>query len=958
MTKQEAEALYKDYENTERSNAEQIYAEYELNQAGSSPEQVAEQGNDQLASEFQIPGGFDQENEQAMIQEFGNSPADRAAQDFNRPEVAEKRAFDEQQADFQRRQQERKTAFDENQKVYGKRDALTQLTDLPSGVNAEIMSLIGIPGTLWDGAVDLAGVGDYVGKSGASGADMRSYGAMAGINYEDKNAPKTALYKTGEFLTQGAAFLFPFLRMGKAGEAAALGGEAAAMSKITAAKGGGVTTKPASTTELVSREIARPFQANAGQAWAAEGLMALGTGYGSHYGEREGEAYKEAGALTGGIGGQSLSGLGQFASNTVKKQIFSMSEAGSKLKTQDYFEKTKTFSDTKERMNKAKIETLPNVEISNAKLTGDNRLMQVERELAKHNPLVEEKLKQMHDRTNMRARDEMDKLGGKVQIEETQAYLQGRTERIELVMNERMKLAASRAQEAIDPLTNQKGTAETNKAIDSEIGAALKVAKDIEQDAWGQVSKTAKVFTLNGQEAYSKIVADSNKYKSNSLDDIPQFVRDAFGTVSRSGKVTPGYYGKTESVLELKNFRSKLSDQILKSESQNEKRFLTDLRDGIFRDMETAQGTGVNEAIAATKSRHDLFEGDIMNKVFSRDKYGKKLDETLTVDSLTVSSPQGGVKAAASIKKVLAAAPNTYGQLESLVKIRMANSSIIREVDGMPRVNMKAAKKFLNTHEEVLNIFPETKKQLEFAIGQEQRFIGTKGAAEARIKKIQSSSAYKLGNDLPGQVLPTIMKAKYPQQEMKKILQQSNKTGRRGIRRDIVEDLLKSSETSRGDEQGNLFLSGQKLLQEWNKNKKVYSQAFNKYEMKRLERIMKTLTKNEGLLDKTKTIDEVLPQTNVITRLGLSLVGLNIGHRFGKVTGSNLAATSFVMKHTNNFIGWLDGAKSKRLIVDAVDDFDLYQAITTAPVQMTKKHINKLKAWQAVVAVDSYEEDQ
>ena len=371
------------------------------------------------------------------------------------------------------------------------------------------------------------------------------------------------------------------------------------------------------------------------------------------------------------------------------------------------------------------------------------------------------------------------------------------------------------------------------------------------------------------------------------------------------------------------------------------------MSESITEDMNAAKGSGVDEAVAASRYVHDTFEGDIMNTIFKSDKFGNPLDEALTLGKVSTAG-QRGLDASVQIKKVLEAAPESYDQLESLVKIQLANSPVLRNVDGEVRINLNAAQKYLKNNKEILDLFPKLKDDLNAAIGQEQRFIGTKGSVDARLKDINelTETKYREGNKKPGQVLPEILSSPYPEREMSKVLAKSNKMGRRGLRNAVVSKMMADSK-----------MDADALAKIWKDNIEVYEQVFTTHELRRFQRILKTMDLNKGAR-KDAQIGDILPVESLLITLSMKVAGLTLGHKTGELTGSHLAATATVMKFANKFSQWLDSGRAKELIVKAIEDPELFKALTVPKRNLTKKHIQKLMGYQLSTVVNEFEEDQ
>lgn len=920
--------------------------------------------NDVLPSEFQIPGGFSPEMDQSMRSEFGYNAQDKVVQD-DQAAQQQREAQLGQEAEQQR-------LNDVEQQQLGERPLMTRISDFPAAVNAELLTAVGIPGSVWETVGEMLDV-DAMQNTGMTSEDMRGYGANFGTNYADENVPNSAGTKMGSFLMQGVEFLLPILKFGRAA------GATATTTTIVPKK---LTGKPSKSKNLfdvkntqslprrLAGDMAAPFADSAGKAWLAEGAASMAGGYGAFEGGQEfgptGEMY---GSLAGAVPQLAMAG-GKAGIESLKRTRTSLKQLGQPIdkemagsisgnKASRFIRSVSAKDDLAGDIQKNQIQTLNEAELSVAKLTGDEHMLSLEKEAMASDPKLYNEVQAMQERTDLAVRQEMESLGGTGRVEETQAYIDGNIEKTELLLDERVKQALVSVKESMEPLSTADELAAVNTVVRERINSAKQAAKNIEAEKWGKVDKKVETTTGSMVTKYRELLAEMEAFKSSDKADIPKFVKDLLGYNKKTGtkktgfkkKYTRGSYGDSELLLDVKQFRTRISSEVEKTESQTQKRFLTRLRDAVTDDMDAAQGSGVQEAVSASRYIHDTFEGGIMNTIYKLDKYSKGLDSNLTLGAVSTSGTRG-LDASVKINKILSAAPESRDQLESLVKIQLANSNVLRKStkpDDPPRINIAAAQRYLENNKEVLKIFPKIKKDLDFAIGQEQRFVGTKGNIDAKVKLIEQSTEakYRSTKRKPGQVLPEIMSSAYPEKEMARVLKASNKIGREGIRNAVVKKMMDSSK-----------MDGDSLRQVWNANIKTYHQAFNENELRRLESIIKTAELNKGIRGEAAPIGAILPPENLMIALTMKAAGLALGHKVGQFTGSPLAATAGVMRYTQQVTQWMDSGRAKDIVMKSINDPELFKALTYPIPNLTKKQIQKLMAYQLTAVINEFEEQQ
>lgn len=914
--------------------------------------------NDVLPSEFQIPGGFAPEMDQAMRSEFGYNSQDKVDQ--------EEQAV-QQQRDMQVTQEaERKELNEAEQQRLAARPLMTRFSDFPAAVNAEVLTAVGIPGSLWETVGEMLDI-EAMQNTGMTSKDIRGYGAKLGINYADKDVPNTSGTKMGSFLIQGIAFLLPVLRFGRAAGPATSSVTMVPRKLKDKSKSWYKAKSTQSYPKRMAQDMTTAFSQNAGKAWLAESSASLASGYGAfELGQRYGPTGEMYGSLAG-MGPQLAIAGSKSGFDAMKRVRTSLQQLGQPIdkemagsvaghKASKFIQGVTAKDDLAGDIKRNEIQTLPEAELSIAKLTGDEHMLALEK-AGMVNPALYNEIKAKQLRTKATIRKEMEELGGNTRIEETQAYIDGSIQKTEMLLDERVKQALVSTKESLEPLSTSAELSDVNTIARERINSAKQVAKDIEGEKWDAVGKKVMTTTQSTIAKYKELLAEMEAFKSSDKADVPKFVKDILGFNKKTGtketgfkkKYTRGSYNDSELLLDIKQFRTRISSEIEKTESKTQERFLTRLRDAVTEDMDAAQGSGVKEAVAASKYVHDTFEGGVMNTIHKVDKFGKGLDPNLTLDTVKTAGGRG-LDAAVKIKKILDAAPESRDQLESLVKIQLANSNVLRKStvpDEPPRINIAAAQRYLENNKDVLKLFPKIKKDLDFAIGQEQRFVGTKGDVDSKIKMIKESTEakYRIDKRKPGQVLPEILSTGYPEKEMARVLAKSNKVGRDGIRNAVIKKMMDDSK-----------MDGDKLRQTWNDNIKTYHQSFNENELRRLEQIIKTAELNKGLRGESVSIGEVMPPESLMITLTMKAAGLFLGHKTGQLTGSPLAATAGVMRYTQKLTQWMDSGRAKDIVMKSIDDPELFKALTFPVANLKKRHIQKLLAYQLTATLNAFEE--
>jgi len=892
--------------------------------------------NKTLPSEFQIPGGYDPAMNEAMLQEHGQLPEPKPA-----PPPQDDRTF------FQK------------------------ASDYPAAINQEILKLIGLPADLWEWAGRLIGAESIMGNTGLNSRNLTHYGANLGVNYEIGKEPDTAGTKMGEYTALGLEFLAPFLRMGRAGASTTAakaeteieipfinrifkGGEVNARS--AGAIGSQQANKITGVVEGVSQRIAAPFQQAPKLALAGELAGSGAAGIGAYYGGKE---FGDTGEMIGGLIGGPLGQLSLMAtprlSALAKRQLFPYSPEGGKMKAGQRIRSLAETEEVAKNIDKAATETLPNSNIPPAKLSGDRQLINLQNRVLEDDPALAHEFLLEETRINTMARDELKSLGNQVPIEKTQAYLAGRVERISGLIDRRVDLAlknASNATENLNPVSRRKII---NVEVNREIQKAMSDARAVEKEAWSKVPFDTKTKITDTTFAYKDLLDE--RTVASDTSEIPKYVETLLGKMEK-GKFVQGKLDSVQEVKVMQDFRSRLLNSIREEKAKdavnwNKVRILDDLQEAVLNDMAKPEATGIEEAIAVSRKLNEKFKGGVMSVIFGNERTGGRIAPEVALESIN-----SGPKAAVEIQRVIDASPESYGKMEDLIKLKIASESAGIVKNG--RINVDKAKKYLDRNEDVFDIFPDLKSQMEKAIGLEERAIGISKRAKLKQGQLAKSSAARIASVKPGIVFKTILESPYPEREMKKLWSQSNPTGKRGLVNDAVNHLLKKSRISKFDESevSTPLLSGKKLSNEWDQNKGIYNQIFTKAERHRIKLIENTLKKNDKLTDMPGPLENVVDPGNKVLRWVAGLHATRIGAQLGGSSGASLKTASMASKVSNQLIDALDTAKATDFIKAAIQDPELFKVLMadTTKLPEISRAWKIFQGWMVGTAVDSLEE--
>lgn len=813
--------------------------------------------------------------------------------------------------------------------------------EFANAANSKFLDLLGMPADALNWALDLTGLDPKYRSSGTS-EDFRSIGQSAGVAY--KETPDTATARAGEYTALGLEFLAAPLMLFREGSLHALNMGKTVMPETGVVRGIGQT-------------VVAPFATSGKTALATEVSASAASGVGAYYGQQEfGQTGEMIGGLVGGLTAVPVAMVSPYVSRYIQKSILTNSKAGGQIKASERIHQLAETGDISATITREQGNILENSVISPAKLSGDRHLIALENEILKTDPALSHKFILQDFENNKLAIEELKMLGGDVPVTKTQANIRAKVNHVTELVNAKIDQSLAKAANSLRDIAPSVQRRAVNTAVKENLDDALSKARAVEGEWWGKVKQDVVVPTAETKTVFSKELA--SRAQAADPEDIPPFLYTFLGSIEK-GQFKPGKWGADQTVKEMQALRSRALNEIRNEKAKeapnwNKVRILDDVQEGILADLAAAkQHTGVEEAIAFSRELNQKFKGGIMDVIFGNKKTGGKV-----APELTVSSIKSGPKAAVEINKIITASPESKPLMEELIKLNIVQSKAINTTTG--RVNVPQAKRYMLENEDVFELFPDLRKNMDAAIGLEERAIGTKASAKTRLDKINRSAAAKIANAKPQRVWTEIITSENPKITMRKAMERSNDIGKRGIKNDAVDYLMGKSKTGKFDDDGVSILSGKKFKNELDSNRGLYKEAFNEKEMARLEQISQTLVKTEGFANLPDVGGVISPQQGMLA-FGIVTLATRAGATLGHGTsGASLRTASMTSKLAQSLIDKLDVGQAQKILKDAIQDPELFKAIysdVTKPPEWAQAY-KILQGWMIAHAVESLETNQ
>lgn len=805
-----------------------------------------------------------------------------------------------------------------------------------AGFNDELLNTLDLPNDAFNWAAEKLGVNFRIPSTRDLGSDLR-------IGYKEGEEPDTGAYKSGEFTAMGLEFLAPILKVGGSVKSGATIAQAA---------------NP-SISRGVAQKITEPFLNAPKTAFTGEIAGSALAGYGAYEGrERYGWKGEQAAMLLGGMAPQTALTLAPKLQNRFMRSIFPMTKQGAKPKARQILESLSETKNIESDIVKNRKNILEGANISPARKTDDPDLMALEKVLTNEDPELARQFRKIGEANNETARKELDSMKGVEGVQEAQLFLKGRYAKLMNNLNAYLDIKTQKAQDAVAGM-NPKGKREAlNSMVRESIDTALVAARKDEDALWQIVPVDEKAKTSGVVNTFVDLL--NQRYKSEDPSEIPKYIYSFLGRVDKKGAYKKGTFNDIESAGELHAFRKRLLKDIrrekkVEAPDWNKVRILDDLQKSSLKSLEESGASSeIKDAIAFSRSLNEKFKGGIMSTILGSDAHGGRLSPSLTLESVGV-----GAKGADNIKKILNASPDSKDPIEQVLKMEIAYNLVNKNTQ---RLKLEQAKKYLIKNDEIMDMFPSIKKDMERAIAMEEKATWYPKVVKTRMDKAKQSSAYAIANASPKRVISKILEAKDPAVSMTRELKRLNNKGKAGIKNDILSMLEAKSSTGKVTDSGEYVLSGDRMYGFWTKNKNVLGRAFKKDELRRIDKVINTLRLSEGRanlpVDRAKN---ALEEKHGLIEHVVSVIAARGGAKLGAGTsGASLKTASEASTRAKKLLGNLDVGMAKKLLKDAILDEELYIALTqdTTKFRESGKNWRVIQGWMATSAIESMKDKE
>lgn len=613
---------------------------------------------------------------------------------------------------------------------------------------------------------------------------------------------------------------------------------------------------------MLSRPILEAVR-NAPRATAAAELgAATGAGTGAAVAQElsPGNAWAElAGQLLGGFAsplammGRAIPGLGG-ARRAVEPFTPGGARRQASQKLQDVVEDPQAAAQVLSGQRRG----VPGAELTPAQETQDPGLLRMERALMAREPEIEDRVLEAQRATRQATGEAAREVGPDVPIERARELFEGRLERLNGSISTRAAQALDAAQRRGQKLTeSQARRGESSRIVRDEIEGALEDMRVQERNLWSEVDESVPTPTQSLKGTYARVLA--SRRKADDPEDIPGFVKEFLDEGGR--------FGDTETLGDLQTFRSRVlraSREERAKDAPNRRKLdiLNELQSAVLDDMGAAAGdVGDNLSLALNFSRelNERFRQGPVGRVLGFERRGgpSTAPEVTLERFLTQQGPQGGANLQA-LEQAFKDSPERVGQFrdaaQDFIRARFAQ----QVVDDQGRVRPSAANRFIANNRELLENFPDLRRELADAESAQRSADQIAARADIRQRALSDKrrSRAALFLDAPvDQEVKRVLRSRNPEQNMREIVRQARKDpdgeALKGIKGQFVRELMDRAIGAN---------PGQRASEFFDENIKVIRQTglFRPDEVKRLEQIVDTLGRLDSQGVRSRDIDDLI----------------------------------------------------------------------------------------------------
>lgn len=799
------------------------------------------------------------------------------------------------------------------------------------------LDVIGMPADLINVPLEAMGAG----RIPSGGQDLRQFASEYGITHEPGEEPQDLGHRFSRIV---GSSVIPYGGM--------------------AGKGAQMARTGAQATGPISR-AAQATAARPGTTFAAESASMAGAAAGGETGRAmfpDNEMAEVIGELTGGLSPAVATGIatsgptGQIARKAgrgAQKAIFPFTERGGRVRASQRLRSAAADPDEAARLV-SEPGTVEGAPLSPARKTGDKRLLSIERAVADEDPALDQRLTEGLSQATRRARDEATDFGG--DASRTRELMENRREYLVNLVNKRAEQAGQSAQDAIENLDPNASPREISRVARGKIEGALDDAQKTETQLWNQIDKKAPASMASTRQTLQQELAQRSRFEDP--EDIPAWLK--------------GAAEETDGPVNFKDvhaLRKRVGSEIAKERAQpapnrNKVRILSGVYDSLLDDMATAEGQGeaLDTALAYSRQMNQKFRQGAVGRLLGYERRGGLAVQPEDTLRRVISGEASGTQ----VRQVLEASPESASEMKDYLR-----SAYLVQTMEDGKFNSRAARRFLQKHEEVVDQFPDLKSELSDT-REMNRLAARMGERQKNVQRLaynakKSRAALYLDSPI-GEEWNRVLKAQNPAAVARSLKKRvaGDKKAMQGLKSSFIEELVKRSETRQFDEAGQPFVSGNRMKKLLDDYKDVQNAVgMTDSEKSRLRRVANTFSRIETQPQGREAIMDDRPAA--FLDLMARWIGAQSGQRLAGTgqdagMGSSMVMAQAFSQRMRNTLNKLTRDKAHQLISASVEDPKLFKDLMIGPdasIKRQEQAAQRINAWlMSPAAEESQEQPQ
>lgn len=522
---------------------------------------------------------------------------------------------------------------------------------------------------------------------------------------------------------------------------------------------------------------------------------------------------------------------------------------------------------------------------------------------------------------------------------------------VQVFLDDILQRRGEAARKALQKAKQAKNPEVYNRLARQKIEQAYNEARDLETKIWQELPTEGAIDPDNLKQVYSEEL--ENITAGGDIAEIDRFARKKLGSINQEGELTGGVlFGKEKKTVtpkELHQFYSRLGRRVRERSVQagqtNKIRILNRLRNAALNDLDTVEaGTEYRKAINFSRDLNERFTTGDLGKVLGFER-GLSSPEAMTLDELLGA---GGQQAYERVQQVLKASPGVEDDIKNFIRSRFY---MMATNENNQRIAAKSGTKFLKQNRQLLDAFPDLKKELNSAVSKQKRVDMLKGADQIEdispISKQKAAASLFLDREDPNDAIRAILrkegrpgmnKTRYLKELVQMVRKDPTGKAKKGLKNAISSELLDVSKIKTDEE---AFISGKTFLRRLDTLEEPLkkSGALSNEEINRLRKIGQAFKK----IEIQRVSGEAKSITTDVPGQGLEVLGRIMGAHVSRLipggggAGVGLQEAQIGSSFGKKLINSLTNDEARNLLIRATRDEKLMDDLLT-DVRKLKKN--------------------